>query len=236
MRNISLLLFVFLVFSSVFIDKISERVHRDLSMKNGKTSILIHFKKQINFDVLTLNGKTAYEMKDVERGYFVMNTLMKNAQQSQKEIIYLLQNSQVKYKTFWVQNSITVQDAPKSLIHQIAMRDEVDFIGSDEWNEMEHPESLGESITTSEQNQVEWNVKWVNADKLWELGFNGTGTVVGGADTGIEFTHPALEHNYRGKTSQGISHNHNWFDGVRDFTPCRSPCGCNLKEPCDDHG
>jgi hypothetical protein len=35
-------------------------------------------------------------------------------------------------------------------------------------------------------------VKWINADKLWELGFTGQNIVVGGADTGIQFDHPAL--------------------------------------------
>jgi hypothetical protein len=81
------------------------------------------------------------------------------------------------------------------------------------------------------------NVKWINADKLWALGFTGQNTVVGGADTGIQFDHPALKTNYRGFISENkYSHDYNWYDGVRMTSGCRSRCGCNLAAPCDDQG
>jgi len=137
-----------------------------------------------------------------------------------------------------VQNTITVKDATRELINHLITMSEVNWISSDEPNEVTLP-NAEKTFVNSELNQqdIESNVRWVNAHKLWELGFTGKNTVVGGADTGIEFEHPALVQNYRGRVSNGIyNHNFNWYDGVRNFNPCRSPCGCNLTKPCDDHG
>jgi subtilisin family serine protease len=73
---------------------------------------------------------------------------------------------------------------------------------------------------------------------MWRLGFTGNGTVVGGADTGIQFNHPSLVSNYRGNNRGVFDHNYNWYDGVttQEFPQCRSSCGCSLKAPCDDQG
>jgi len=101
---------------------------------------------------------------------------------------------------------------------------------------MEHVEPIETNVPVGNSEEVEWNVKWIGADKLWALGYTGVGTVIGGADTGIETNHSALVSNYRGKTANGFNHNYNWWDGIRGFPQCRSPCGCEIKEPCDDHG
>jgi len=85
---------------------------------------------------------------------------------------------------------------------------------------------------------IEWNVKWIKSEKLWELGYTGKGIVVGGADTGIDWKHEALIKNYRGSsTNTTVEHNYNWYDGVT--TPpfnCNGQCRCNSTEPCDENG
>ncbi|WP_412094909.1 hypothetical protein, partial [Bacillus atrophaeus] len=40
---------------------------------------------------------------------------------------------------------------------------------------------------------VEWNIDQIDAPKAWDLGYDGTGTVVGSIDTGVEWDHPALK-------------------------------------------
>lgn len=237
---IKLLLYIALIAiasSAVFQNKISDRVQRDLSLKNGHTSILVQMKKQLDFETLrNEQGLLAREMSEDARGYFVMESLMKNAKITQKRIIEILGQQKMAYKSYWVQNSITIANCDAKLIHHLALRDDVDYIGSDEWNVMEHVEPIETDVPVGNKDEVEWNVKWIGADKLWALGFDGKGTVIGGADTGIEFNHSALVSNYRGKTGNGFNHNYNWWDGIRDFPQCRSPCGCKISEPCDDHG
>jgi subtilisin family serine protease len=81
---------------------------------------------------------------------------------------------------------------------------------------------------------IEWNVNKVNAPAVWSLGFNGSGFVVAGADTGIQWDHPALKPHYRGLNSDGsANHNYNWWDAVH---ATGSKCGADSKVPCDDSG
>ena len=74
--------------------------------------------------------------------------------------------------------------------------------------------------------------------EAWALGARGRGVVIGGQDTGYDFTHPALRAAYRGP--QGADgHDYHWYDGVRSaVNPGGNPCGYASVLPCDDgaHG
>jgi subtilisin family serine protease len=52
----------------------------------------------------------------------------------------------------------------------------------------------------------------VKADQAWALGARGQGIVVAGADTGVDWTHPALQPHYRGWDGTRASHDYNWYD------------------------
>jgi len=67
-------------------------------------------------------------------------------------------------------------------------------------------------LSNANQDPAEWNVMYVNAHRVWQLGFNGTGMFLATADTGTLFTHEALLPNYRGNKNGNIDHNFNWFD------------------------
>ena len=55
---------------------------------------------------------------------------------------------------------------------------------------------------------TEWNIEQVRAPEVWALNpaYNGTGTVIGSFDTGVDVTHPDLSLRYRG------NHPISWFD------------------------
>jgi subtilisin family serine protease len=72
---------------------------------------------------------------------------------------------------------------------------------------------------------VEWNIQSVGAPPVWEAGVDGSGIVVGEADTGVDWTHPALRSQYRGWSDGGVSHGYNWFDAWD-----------NTVAPWDDYG
>jgi subtilisin family serine protease len=91
----------------------------------------------------------------------------------------------------------------------------------------------------------EWNVKWIKSTFLWDKGFKGKGMVHANADTGIEYTHPALRLLYRGSNrkdhelNSDVDHNHNWFDATQFYdVPAGdiSVCEQGVRYPCDDHG
>jgi hypothetical protein len=52
----------------------------------------------------------------------------------------------------------------------------------------------------------------VGADQVWKLGVRGQGIVVASADTGVDWTHPALKTHYRGWNDGQVDHNYNWYD------------------------
>jgi len=71
-------------------------------------------------------------------------------------------------------------------------------------------------------------------------GFTGQGAVIGGQDTGYQWTHPALKNKYRGWDGVSADHNYSWHDAIHtdlngDFN---NPCGYDSPVPCDDgdHG
>jgi subtilisin family serine protease len=70
------------------------------------------------------------------------------------------------------------------------------------------------TLPAPEGDGVEWNIHQVGADAVWAMGYRGQGVVVGGQDTGYDWTHPALRERYRGWDAAGgqADHDYNWHD------------------------
>jgi len=68
--------------------------------------------------------------------------------------------------------------------------------------------------------------------EVWNLGYEGQGITVAGADTGVRWDHPALIERYRGNQGGTVSHAYHWHDAVH---AAGSSCGANSPVPCDDH-
>ena len=82
---------------------------------------------------------------------------------------------------------------------------------------------------------IEPNITLVRAPALWGRGFTGQGIVVGVADTGFQWDHPALKARYRGWNGSSASHGYNWHDAIHDAA-AGNPCGSDAPAPCDDDG
>ncbi len=82
---------------------------------------------------------------------------------------------------------------------------------------------------------VEPNLTLIGAPDIWARGITGQGIVVGVADTGFEWDHPALKNAYRGWDGAAASHEYNWHDAVHDAL-AGNPCGSDSPAPCDDNG
>lgn len=71
--------------------------------------------------------------------------------------------------------------------------------------------------------ELSWGVVEMDANRVWdELGVDGTGIVVGSADSGVDWQHEALRDGYLGDDS---SHDYTWFDP-----------GGGASEPIDTNG
>lgn len=196
---------------------------------------MINMAQQQTFDGIL---KNLDDMGWEKRGQFVMNVLMNQAEETQRELREYLKKNGIQFKTFWIQNTIAAFQVPEHIIIELSQRKDVKKIFSGETLTQDIPEPI-HTEKLGPSNTPEWSLDWIEATNLWKLGFKGNGTVVGGADTGIQFDHPSLVHNYRGNLNNGnFDHNYNWADGVTNetFPRCNSPCGCSLKRPCDDQG
>lgn len=164
---------------------------------------------------------------------FVTGQLQQTARQSQEPLLTLLRQWGVPHRPYWLVNVIRVRTGLPQ-IRQLAARPEVAVITSNIWSSFRKPE-----ITPAGGNKVladvEWGVARIGAPEVWSMGYTGQGTVIGGADTGYQWDHPALKAQYRGWDGTAANHEYNWHDAVHADNGPANRCGINLPAPCDDY-
>lgn len=191
--------------------------------------VLMNGKPDLSY-AKTINDRT-------ERIHYVYSTLQSIAQRDQKNLIEYLENSKIEYQSFIIVNAIKI----KSDMHNmelIAARNDVKLLATDP--SIRKIEDIDRnSIEARSPESIEWGVSKINADDMWNLGYDGTGVVIGGQDTGYRWTHQAIKNQYRGWNGSTADHNYNWHDAIHAedaHSPGTNPCGLNLSAPCDDQG
>lgn len=171
-----------------------------------------------------------------ERRRFVFEALHSIADASQEGLRRRLERTGVRHQTFWVVNMIAVE-ADRSVAEELAGRDEVSFVAPDRPAPLSRPRIPEPEISPMAASAVEASLEQVHATAVWDLGYTGQGIVVGIADTGVAWEHPALKSRYRGFDGISVSHAYNWHDSIHDATQ-GNPCGSDSAAPCDDeeHG
>ncbi len=136
------------------------------------------------------------------------------------------------YRPFFIVNMVQVERADMALLEALARMPAIGRIDPNPVvrQDLPRPDSSGAGDRT-----VEWGIAQIGADDVWSpLGYNGTGIVVGGQDTGYDWDHIALKSKYRGWNGSTTDHNFNWHDAIHSGSS--NPCGFNSPEPCDDFG
>ncbi len=171
-----------------------------------------------------------------EKAWYVYNQLKQTAVNSQQNILTFLQSEHVKHKPFYIINSIYIE-GDLGLIKTLAERSDVAYIQDNPRSKMEDLPT--EDISNSRgPNAIEWGIDMINADDVWALGYTGQNVVVAGADTGYDWTHPAIQPKYRGWNGTDADHNYNWHDAIHEFSPLgdsMNVCGLSIPAPCDDN-
>ncbi|MFM2267211.1 MAG: hypothetical protein RL757_652 [Bacteroidota bacterium] len=176
-----------------------------------------------------------------EKTQFVFDILGGIARQSQQGIQQFLTARSVSFQSFWLVNCIFLK-GNRQLVQDLAMRNDVSKIVNNPKTHLDKPLEMrnGQSpVFTIAKNfaDTSWGVKVIGADIAWAAGVKGEGVTIGGADTGFDWTHPALRGKYRGNRGTIVDHNYNWHDAIHADTT-QNPCGVNTVQPCDDgiHG
>jgi len=163
---------------------------------------------------------------------YVYDALRETALRSQVSLRAELDGSGVDYRSFYIVNMLAVK-GDLELLTRLAKRPEVARIAANPRVRQRLPEPQPDDAHPLAVQGIEWGVARVNADDVWALGHTGEGVVVAGGDTGYEWEHPALIHQYRGYNGITATHDYNWHDAIHSGGGI---CGADSPEPCDDYG
>ncbi len=196
--------------------KISPRVLFETA-NGGTTEALIVLSEQADLSAASnLHDKLA-------KRQYVVNTLRAVAERTQGPILRLLQRHRIRYRGFFIVNMIKVT-GNRVLMDELAARPDVARIDANPYVRTSLPVPT-HNDSNPHTNTVEWNVEQVHAPEVWALGFKGKGIVVAGADTGVQWDHPALKLHYRGWKGNKADHNYNWHDAVDNTRAPFDPYG-----------
>ncbi len=175
----------------------------------------------------------AAEPNRAARGRIVYDALRRAVQATQPALRAQLDALGARYRAFTVVNAFVVE-GDRAVVDALAARADVLAIEADRAFRVNLPRA--ENAPTA-PNGIEWNISKINAPAVWALGYTGQGIVYANADTGVQWTHPALQARYRGWNG-AANHNFNWWDAIHfDLNGNgTNPCGYSVAAPCDDHG
>jgi subtilisin family serine protease len=177
-----------------------------------------------------LSEAAALETKEA-RGSRVYELLRGVAEETQGPLLELLRERGVAHRSFWIANLLLVHGDLED-VAAVAERGEVLRIGANPRVPMQEPLAAAAEEGAASPTAVEWNILKVLADQVWALGYDGSGIVIGGQDTGYEWSHAALIGKYRGWDGTTADHDYNWHDSIHGGGGI---CGANSLVPCDDH-
>ncbi len=169
-----------------------------------------------------------------ERRRFVFEALRATAEASQAELRSRLDETGVRFRSFFLVNMIEVV-ADRALAEELSERADVAFVAANRPFRLSRPEVQEPDPRPLSASAVEASLDVVRAPAVWAQGFTGQGLVVGIADTGIEWQHPALRPRYRGFDGSNVTHAYNWHDSIH-APVTGNPCGADSPFPCDDNG
>jgi serine protease AprX len=191
------------------VEKIAPRVLAETA-SGGTTEALVVLAEQAD-----LTAAEALHSR-LEKGSFVVNALRAVAERTQAPFVAFLEQRGIRYQTFYIVNMIKVT-GNRGLMQELAARSDVARIDANPQvrSGVPVPTRAGPNANPP---TVEWNIKQVHAPEVWALGFRGQGLVVAGADTGVQWDHPALKLHYRGWKGGKVNHNYNWHDATPDHS------------------
>ena len=190
-------------------------------------SVLVHFHGRPD-----LSAASSIPDRAARRA-FVVAALTAEADRAQAGAREVLRRRGIPFRSHFLANVLEV-DADAALAAELARRPEVLRVAPNRaFAPLPAPQT--EALIPRAAADVEPNIEKIRASDLWRRGLTGQGIVVGVADTGFEWTHPALIGHYRGWDGAFADHAYNWHDAIHDVIP-GDPCGADSPAPCDDKG
>ncbi|MBQ8957884.1 MAG: S8 family peptidase [Bacteroidales bacterium] len=130
-----------------------------------------------------------------QRRDFVVETLKQQAARSQADLLAVLsemeQNGMVSnVRSLWLSNAVTCEASPEA-VRDLSQRHDLQSISLDKEYQClidNAPDRQAEAT-----REITPNLLQVQADKVWEMGYNGEGVLVGLVDSGFNYNHDDLQ-------------------------------------------
>ncbi len=175
--------------------------------------VIVHLREQTDLEAAVGGARGAKATRS-----HLVSTLQATATRSQASLRAYLEEAQAaglveSYTPFWIFNGIALRARP-SVIRTVAAHPSVATIRLDHYRQWISPQSP--NLESSNPQSIEWNIDRIRAPQIWSsLHISGTGAVVAGMDTGVDWLHPALQTNYRGYNPHGPPNNtYSWHDST----------------------
>lgn len=189
---LTLALFLSAIFTNAQI--IDNQLLEEMNRRSEEEQIEVIAVMKARYDRDVLNRKANAFATRAERRDFVVKELKSFAEASQKDLIeYINSSKDMRFGTsLWMSNSIAFS-ATKDAILMISGRDDIKIMGLDKKQHLV-PEviSSGEAMNHVQTREITPNITQVNVDRVWELGYTGTGVVVAVVDSGVNYEHADL--------------------------------------------
>ena len=170
-----------------------------------------------------------------ERRRFVYEALRARADAAQAPVRERLARAGVRFRPHFLVNMLEVE-GDAATARELAAREDVASVEANRAATRKWPGRVAASASRrASTGGMEPNIEKIRAPALWDRGYTGQGIVVGMADTGFQWDHPALRARYRGAGGADVSHDYAWHDAIHDAA-IGNACGSDAPAPCDDGG
>lgn len=228
-------------------EKIADRLQKQFKEKKTVT-FLLKFQEQVDTQKVAKDAaKKAQKLKQtaaqttLAKRSSVVSALRGTANETQQDVKAFLDKQKkaghvTSYESYYIVNAIAVTGS-QEVMEQLASFPEVAKVLPNELRQLHPAERVkakaetavkgtakakdGKAKQDSNLSDIEWNIDRVGAPAAWQMGIDGTGTVVANIDTGVDWEHPTLKEKYRGydeANPDNPSHDFNWFDATAGRT------------------
>lgn len=223
-------------------EKVSKKLDESFK-KEEKVTFLIKLKEQVDTAKVAKNAAKAASKESktqakYEKRSAVVSSLRAKAIETQQNLkTYLTKQEKAgnakDIRSYYIVNGMAVT-ATKEVMEKVAAFPEVDKVLPNEVRQLAAGTAEKEKTSGKQADAkaspaaTEWNINQIGAQAAWELGIDGSGTVVASIDTGVQWDHPALKEKYRGfnpASPSSPNHEFSWFDAT-----------ANQAVPYDDQG
>lgn len=155
----------------------------------------------------------------------VIENIQARATLAQSDFISTLESLKAEgkiesYRRFWIVNAVSVTGSAE-ILAILEKRPDIKAVFDDIPIDLIAPVATGDAVIMSAGPET--GIRIVKAPEVWELGLDGSGSLVCNFDTGVYGDHSALISKYRG--NNGSDHSECWFDPYS-----------NTIYPMDSHG